>query len=61
MPFIPHCECDVFVSYATVNDQSHDREKPGPGWVSAFRDDLKRFLDEALNRRNAGEVWMDYK
>ncbi len=53
MSFTPEFECDVFVSYATANDQL--------GWVTALRDAFKKFLDEALGRRNASEVWMDYK
>ena len=52
-------ECDVFVSYATVNNQPMAEGKPG--WVTSFRDVLKKNLDEGLGRRNAGEVWMDDK
>lgn len=59
MPFLADYQCDVFVSYATANNQSLAEGKPG--WVTSFRDALKKLLDEGLSRRNVSEVWMDYK
>ena len=59
MGFLTGLECDVFVSYATANNQSF--AKDAPGWVTSFRDVLKTMLDEGLGRRGASEVWMDYK
>jgi hypothetical protein len=59
MAFVTRFECDVFVSYATANNP---RPNEGTqGWVTVFRDQLKQRLDEALGRRDASEVWMDYK
>lgn len=59
MAFVSQFECDVFLSYATANNHSMARDKPG--WVTSFRDVLKPMLDEGLERRGASEVWMDYK
>lgn len=59
MAFLPQFECDVFLSYATANNPSIGRDKPG--WVTSFRDVLKPMLDEGLDRRGASEIWMDYK
>jgi hypothetical protein len=59
MAFLANFECDVFVSYATANNQAI--AKNAPGWVTSFRDVLTPMLDEALDRRGASEVWMDYK
>ncbi|MBI2807417.1 MAG: toll/interleukin-1 receptor domain-containing protein [Planctomycetes bacterium] len=59
MAFVNGFDCDVFVSYATANNQEIAPGKPG--WVTSFRDVLKKLLDEGLDRRNASEVWMDYK
>ncbi len=59
MAFVPNCECDVFVSYATANNQEFAKNKPG--WVTSVRDALKLVLDEGLERRGVSEVWMDYK
>lgn len=59
MAFLPDFECDVFLSYATANNQPI--AKDAPGWVTSFRDVLKTMLDEGLDRRGASEVWMDYK
>ncbi|MEX1027229.1 MAG: toll/interleukin-1 receptor domain-containing protein [Candidatus Paceibacterota bacterium] len=59
MSFLSQFDCDVFVSYATANNQSFAQDKPG--WVTSFRDILKTMLDEGLERRGASEVWMDYK
>jgi hypothetical protein len=59
MAFVPRFECDVFVSYATANNQAVAKDKPG--WVTSLRDVLKLLLDEGLDRRGVSEVWMDYK
>ena len=59
MAFVPVCECDVFISYATANNQSFTKDKPG--WVSSVRDALRLVLDEGLDRRGVSEIWMDYK
>ena len=55
MPFVPDFDCDVFVSYATANNQEPFK------WVTAFRDVLKSCLNEGLDQRDVGEIWMDYK
>jgi hypothetical protein len=59
MSFVPGFDIDVFVSYATANNQELIQGRPG--WVTSFRDILRKLLDEGLVRRNASEVWMDYK
>lgn len=59
MPFVPGFQVDVFVSYATANNQPLSDDDDG--WVTAVRDLLKKMLDEGLGRRGASEVWMDYK
>jgi len=51
MAFLPNSQCDVFVSYATANNED--------GWVTKLRGELQKRLDEALGRRDAAHIWMD--
>jgi hypothetical protein len=57
MGYVPEFDSDVFVSYATANNQELTAGKPA--WVSSFRNLLEKLLDEGLDRRNASKVWMD--
>ena len=54
MTFVPKVKCDVFVSYATANNQQFSEAKPG--WVTSLRDALKIALDESLRRPVVGAV-----
>jgi hypothetical protein len=57
MAFLRDFDCDVFVSYATANNQSLAEGKNG--WVTSLCDNITKFLDEGLDRRNASFVWID--
>lgn len=57
MPFVPGMQCDVFVSYATANNQAVRQDSPG--WVTLVIQELTRQLDGALGRSGASAVWMD--
>ena len=53
MPFVPDKKCDVFVSYATINNPDQDP------WVTQFIDVLRIRLAEAVGR-SKDAVWMDH-
>jgi hypothetical protein len=48
MAFVPHCKCDVFVSFAHLDDVAIGGAPP---WVSQFAGDLKKMLRMRLGVR----------
>jgi len=48
MAFVPHCKCDVFVSFAHLDDVAIGGALP---WVSQFAGDLKKMLRMRLGVR----------
>ncbi|HND54198.1 MAG TPA: TIR domain-containing protein, partial [Pirellulaceae bacterium] len=56
MPPTPARSCDVFLSYATANNQEIISGKPG--WVTQLHVQLRKFLDEK-ERRGAFDLFMD--
>lgn len=59
MSFVPGYEHDIFVSYATVDDQPPAGAERG--WISTLFGELKRLLAEEVGRRGGADVWMDYR
>lgn len=57
MAYVQHCQNDVFVSYAQVDD----RPLPGArdGWVCTLVDALKLLLAQQLGRAEVLAVWRD--
>lgn len=49
---------DVFLSYAHVDDQPLEDDKPG--WVTTFSNHLKKLLAQRLGRADAFDLWMDH-
>ena len=49
MPYVPHFEVDVFVSYATANNQPMN--EGCPGWITSVRS-RKETVDRSLRARN---------
>ena len=48
MAFVPNCTCDVFVSFAHLDDAAIGNGAP---WVTAFASDLKKVLRMRLGVR----------
>jgi hypothetical protein len=48
MAYVPHCKCDVFVSFAHLDDVAFGGGQP---WVSSFVSDLKKVLRMRLGVR----------
>lgn len=48
MAYVPHCKCDVFVSFAHLDDVAIGNNPP---WVSSFAGDLKKVLRMRLGVR----------
>ena len=59
MAFVSHCEHDIFVSYAHVDDEL----LPGAdlGWVTNLVTYIKTRLDQKLGRSDAYSLWMDHE
>jgi hypothetical protein len=59
MAYVPSWENDVFVSYATVDDQP----LPGAsdGWVTVLVDSLKLLLAQQLGRSDSATIWRDLR
>ena len=59
MSYLPSYLHDVFISYTHVDD------KPLPGadkgWVTTLVQNLKVLLDQKLGRKDAFDLWMDYR
>jgi len=55
MGYVTGYEHDVFISYAHIDNTPFGSEK---GWVTAFVDDLKNYLDRGLGCRDV-KIWMD--
>ncbi len=55
MAFVPGYEHDIFVSYASVNDQP--RGTDSKGWVTNFITELKKGLDWRIGDQDACDVW----
>ena len=51
MAYVPGYKHDIFVSYATADDQH--------GWVTEFVNELTIQLDALLGRTGACDVWWD--
>jgi len=57
MAYTPGFINDIFISYAHVDNQPiQDKTK---GWVIAFIDQLKIYLDGMLGRKDSVEIWYD--
>ena len=52
MAFVPNKRNDVFISYATVNERPEN-------WVTRFKVQFAKLLDEAFGRVGASKVWID--
>ena len=48
MAYVPNCKCDVFVSFAHLDDEAIGNRPP---WVSSFASDLKKVLRMRLGVR----------
>ena len=48
MAYVPNCRCDVFVSFAHLDDVAMGNNPP---WVSSFAGDLKKMLRMRLGVR----------
>jgi TIR domain len=59
MAYLKEYDHDIFVSYASVDDERY----PGSsqGWVARFRDAITVQLAKKLGRREYYELWMDHK
>jgi TIR domain len=59
MAFVPPYVCDIFVSYAHVDD----RPAPGTntGWVTTLVQGLTWYLAQKLGRSDAFTLWMDHE
>src|SRR4029453_1087542 len=59
MAFVPPHTCDIFVSYAHVDD----RPAPGTntGWVTTLVQGLTWYLAQKLGRSDAFTLWMDHE
>lgn len=55
MGYVTGYEHDIFISYAHIDNTPFGTEK---GWVTAFVDDLKNYLDRGLGCRDVS-IWMD--
>ena len=55
MAFVPGYEHDIFVSYASVDDQPLHGTKEG--WVTALIKDLRVFLNQRLGSPEAYSLW----
>jgi hypothetical protein len=57
--FVPNFDYDVFISYAWVDNQVDDDDQSAHGWVSQFRDRLRRRVDQMLGREDSVRVFSD--
>jgi hypothetical protein len=57
MSFVPGYEHDVFISYASVDNQPPEGVQQG--WVTTLTNGLERVLAEELGKRGLAKVWMD--
>ena len=48
MAYVPNCKCDVFVSFAHLDDEAIGGGKP---WVKSFASDLRKLLRQRLGVR----------
>ena len=59
MAFIPEYKYDIFVSYASANDQaSPDVDN---GWVTILLNKLKKLLDQKLGVADGCSLWMQHE
>ena len=61
MAFVPGYKYDIFISYATVdNDLAPGVDpKKHKGWVTTFRQGLEKRLAQLLGRKELCSIWMD--
>ena len=57
--YVSGFQFDIFISYAWVDNQPEDPVDPSIGWVSRFRHDLIRRVDQKLGRIGAANVFFD--
>jgi len=57
--YIPGFRNDIFISYASVNNQPRSGEDPNSGWISTLVNDLRISVDEALGRTGSCSIWKD--
>src|SRR5215207_1830490 len=53
MAYVPHLRCDVFVSFAHIDDVAIGNGQP---WVSSFVDDLKKVMRMRLGVRQEKDL-----
>ncbi len=56
---IPGFENDIFISYASVNNQSRSEEKADSGWISTLVNNLRIGINEDLGRKDSCQIWKD--
>lgn len=57
--YIPSFKNDIFVSYASVNNQPRSEETPDSGWISTLVNNLRKGIDEDLGRKDSCLIWKD--
>lgn len=57
--FVPHCEHDIFISYAHVDDEP--ALGAAEGWVTTLVKGLRTLLAQKLGRSDAYSLWMDHQ
>jgi hypothetical protein len=55
MAFNPNLGCDLFISYARVDDEPVF----GVKWVSTLLQDLRNLLAQKMGRHDAFSIWWD--
>lgn len=61
MAFVPGYDHDVFISYAHVDNEPLNYNGRDLRWVTSFKEQLQKLVDQQLGRINASRVWMDIK
>lgn len=59
--YVPGFDCDVFISYAHVDNLKLGQEEDSLGWVHNLAADLKKLLAQKLGRQEWGKIWLDQR
>ena len=59
MAYVTGYEHDIFISYAQVDNLPTNRGGKEIRWVSFFKEELQKRVDQKLGRVNATKIWMD--
>ncbi len=57
--YIPGFRNDIFVSYASVNNQPRFEDNPDSCWISTLVNNLRKGIDEYLGRKDSCLIWKD--